>query len=514
MSLFGPPNVEKMKAKKDVNGLIKALSYTKDATIREAAASALGEIGEPRAVEPLIVVLNDRDWEKREENRPVRCAAALALGRIGDPRAVGPLAEALSDYESAVRGPARDALIEIGDPSAVEPVIAVMHTLVNLDNAITVLCALGKPAVEPLTTFLDDEETNVRHAVAYVLGEIGDPHAVGSLIQTLKDEKEHVRTRAAKSLGKIGDARAVDPLILALQDEWRDLRHAAAEALGIIGDPRAVDSLIRTLQQNKDAKVCAGAARSLGKLGDARAAKPLIAALPTHTWHKDFRKAVIEALVLIGNPAVEPLSIALQDEKADIRQGAAEVLGKIGTPEAREALLKENDQWGSMDKERRRPAPKLPSGLPGPMPKHELVSSSNLKEGPGPGGSEFQTALGYWNAGRYDQAAEHYFKAIELGLTSVYEAASRSNLGKIYLMQEDVEAAVDQFLKGLYLSPLTASTAYSCSSHLALIYEELGMTDDMLATVEVAEVTLKQIDSIMSAEAASKARATVRRVYG
>ena len=30
MGLFGPPNVEKLKAKSDIDGLIKALAYEKD----------------------------------------------------------------------------------------------------------------------------------------------------------------------------------------------------------------------------------------------------------------------------------------------------------------------------------------------------------------------------------------------------------------------------------------------------------------------------------------------------
>ncbi len=41
MGLFGPPNVEKLKEKRDMNGLIKALSYEKDAYIRLKAAKAL-----------------------------------------------------------------------------------------------------------------------------------------------------------------------------------------------------------------------------------------------------------------------------------------------------------------------------------------------------------------------------------------------------------------------------------------------------------------------------------------
>lgn len=54
MGLFGPPNIEKLKARKNVKGLIRAL---KDED-QEAAAGALGNIGKP-AVESLIATLKD-----------------------------------------------------------------------------------------------------------------------------------------------------------------------------------------------------------------------------------------------------------------------------------------------------------------------------------------------------------------------------------------------------------------------------------------------------------------------
>ena len=44
MSLF-KPKVEKMKAKKDVKGLINALKYKKVSDVRKSAAFALGDIG-------------------------------------------------------------------------------------------------------------------------------------------------------------------------------------------------------------------------------------------------------------------------------------------------------------------------------------------------------------------------------------------------------------------------------------------------------------------------------------
>src|SRR5664280_1497750 len=73
MGLFGPPNVEKMKAKRDVKGLIKALGYQKNSCVRKSAVDALGQIGDARAVEPLSAALKDSD-------SGVQKAAAGAVG--------------------------------------------------------------------------------------------------------------------------------------------------------------------------------------------------------------------------------------------------------------------------------------------------------------------------------------------------------------------------------------------------------------------------------------------------
>jgi HEAT repeat protein len=59
MPLFGPPNVEKLKTQRDVMGLVKALSYSKNQEVQRqaAAAESLGKIGDGRAVEPLVAAL-------------------------------------------------------------------------------------------------------------------------------------------------------------------------------------------------------------------------------------------------------------------------------------------------------------------------------------------------------------------------------------------------------------------------------------------------------------------------
>jgi HEAT repeat protein len=57
MFSIGTPNIKKLAAKRDVQGLIQALGYKKDADIRKAAAKALSELQDIQAVMPLVAAL-------------------------------------------------------------------------------------------------------------------------------------------------------------------------------------------------------------------------------------------------------------------------------------------------------------------------------------------------------------------------------------------------------------------------------------------------------------------------
>jgi hypothetical protein len=88
------PNIEKLTAKGNTKGLIKALSYREDKDIRKAAAEALGQIGDARAVQPLNETLL-KDTYSYSSNLTIRKAAAEALGQIGDAQAISFLREAM-----------------------------------------------------------------------------------------------------------------------------------------------------------------------------------------------------------------------------------------------------------------------------------------------------------------------------------------------------------------------------------------------------------------------------------
>ena len=153
MPLFGKPNVRKMKEEGDVKGLIKALSYTKDAYTCEFAVDALGQIGDPEAVEPLISALAGKV--------PDRLNVAVALGQIGDPRAIEPLAATFENWHEIRE--VTLALGQSGDQRAVEPLVLMMKDFLTSNRqVIAAIAALGKlknpNALKPLLEIAGNEQ--------------------------------------------------------------------------------------------------------------------------------------------------------------------------------------------------------------------------------------------------------------------------------------------------------------------------------------------------------------------
>jgi len=180
MGIFGPPNIEKLKAAKNFNGLIGALK-DKDYHIQDKAITALADIGNP-AIEPLIGASKHKDWK-------IRSGAAKALGKIGGDKAIENLIEALNSKEYfGLRTTVINALGSIKDARVVEPLInSLKYTLFSYDRRAAAE-ALGKigdeRAVEPLNEALKDREFGVRSAAA---------KALTSLNKTLKDKDSDVQ---------------------------------------------------------------------------------------------------------------------------------------------------------------------------------------------------------------------------------------------------------------------------------------------------------------------------------
>jgi HEAT repeat protein/CheY-like chemotaxis protein len=364
---------------------------SQDWDVRQISAQVLGQIGDPRALQPLLLTLHDEHAEVRQAvvaaltglgqvavepltdhlrdaDSDIRRRAARALGELGARRAVGPLIGVLRDANSQVRQAAREALVEIGEP-AVEELIGALE---NRDHFVrrAVAEALGEiantRAVDSLVATLEDTNSDVRRAAAAALAKLDDVRIVEPFIGALEDKDRYVRREVAFALGKRQDARAIEPLLAALQDSDRGVRQAASAALVKIGEPaidpmgnalqtapagvrwaiagvlsqmgdqRAMEPLV-SLLNDEDRVVRRAAAAALGRLGDPRAVEPLIAALLDS--ESGVRWAATGSLGELADPrAADALIAALEDEDTSVRRAAAEALRKIGTPNALDAL--------------------------------------------------------------------------------------------------------------------------------------------------------------------------------
>jgi HEAT repeat protein len=193
---------------------------------RKAAVRLLIDCGRP-AVPQLADLLEDR-------NPAIRKMAAKALGDLGDQRAVEPLIRALADRDTEVRMEVVLALGWLGDRRAVLPLSRVMKVS-TVEVRVAVIDALGSfkkdpLAIEVLAAALEDGEFYAGMSAAYVLGKAGEP-ALRPLIAMLGSSKQRARLHAARALGELGDPRAVEPLQVALTDSDPRVRRAARRAL-------------------------------------------------------------------------------------------------------------------------------------------------------------------------------------------------------------------------------------------------------------------------------------------
>ncbi len=193
---------------------------------RARAAYRLGRFGSTRA-EPYLA------WRLKDPRYEVRDAAVRALGRIGGPDAVGPLLSAV-EHRKVARGLVSGALLEL--PASCDQALATALEGRSTDarRLITQVIGLrGRPAGDALLNGLRDSQPEIRRESALALARLGDapPAADLELRRLARDERPWVRASAATALGALLQERAVAPLLELLGDEDFWVGYRAAEAL-------------------------------------------------------------------------------------------------------------------------------------------------------------------------------------------------------------------------------------------------------------------------------------------
>ena len=282
--------------------LMEELTNSEDPGIREDAAYALGDLGEPEALPALL------DAALYDEAIGVRQAAETAILRIGieelirillnheDPLVRGNAAEILGVYASSNifgadgRFKALDALLQ----ALSSDVDARVRTA-----SIRALEEIGGEAAEigVLQAAVEDEEVSVREVAVRALGNMKARWTAEEIVTLLREDINAViREAAAWTLGELKEAVALQPLFDARSsDPVEAVREAAAEALR-----KWLVSDLSIVLRNADDPVQRGAAaKLLGEIGS-------IDAVPSLNW-------------------------ALNDPVAAVRSAASDALGGMGT---------------------------------------------------------------------------------------------------------------------------------------------------------------------------------------
>ncbi len=357
---------KELGATKENRGVPSLIEGLKDESepVRIACARALGQIGHPAGVEPLVCAL--RAGKKRNaaekgdgaesyvqvltealagagaldqlagllasEDREVRRWAARALGLMRDSRAVEPLCIRLDDARAEVRKAAIQALEEIADPAAVP---ALVKTLSNRDPetrqaAVRALGILADPASgASLAAAVRDPDEGVQLASLAALSRVGGAHAVAGLNYALECGRKNVRDAASKLLesGTIAVRTPAERAALAVAAS--DFQRAAAEG------EAAVDALQEALT-SRDGSRRLQAALTLGRLRAERSIPALLRLLKDHD--AKVREGAADALACLGLAAVEGLVSELQSYDPVVQSLAARALGRIGGMDAAKAL--------------------------------------------------------------------------------------------------------------------------------------------------------------------------------
>ena len=211
-----------------VDGLVSLIGNS-DASVRQAAVSALNSLTVPSMSERIIPLLHDSDPNVRE-------SAVKIAGYFGYPESAGALLELSHDQNERVRCAALEHLPYVEDKRVLDVLVQAMKEETPNVRAAAAR-ALGNmfdpQVVQPLIGGLSDEDVWVRYFSARALGRSRSEDSIAALKTVVEREKfNHVRIAALDSLGQIGGERIAAIVGGLVKDDDPDVAHAAQVALG------------------------------------------------------------------------------------------------------------------------------------------------------------------------------------------------------------------------------------------------------------------------------------------
>jgi HEAT repeat protein len=194
---------------------------------RSEIGQALNECRSPQALPAFIEGL-------RSSNRDVQVYCAIALGQIGDPQAVEPLIAAMRDLENKGHPGVSPSSFK-GDLEEVA---------LSLDR-----CA-DSSSVPALIRALDDKEHSIHMAALTSLARLKDRRATMPLSALLASGSDNEIGMALTALHETDDARTVQGLLVVLERGNIENRIPAAGILVCLGHKEGLNFLVGLLKTN------------------------------------------------------------------------------------------------------------------------------------------------------------------------------------------------------------------------------------------------------------------------
>ena len=246
--------------------------------VKIAAVSALGELGDTRAIEPLV------DIFRNSTELSLRKAAISSLQRLVELSVLNDL------FQQFQRANVNQLPTDSLQPQQMESAaILGLLTVDRTENTATLKAPFGTQfrhrsealyqkinegqlaelAQEYIQITVEPEQ-EIRRACLAILGILKPVSAINPLVAVLENPSEipGIRFQAGVALRQIGEP-AVDALITAFETENTSTKDIAASALGGIGGIKARNRLIKALETTSEPAIQLTLVDAIAKIGDA-----------------------------------------------------------------------------------------------------------------------------------------------------------------------------------------------------------------------------------------------------
>ncbi|MBN1297067.1 PilT/PilU family type 4a pilus ATPase [bacterium] len=278
--------------------LLEFYKTTDDREVKKWILRILPKIGTDRLIPDIIALY-------RHPNKVFRQAAHHLLEHFDADQVVNCLADELTKGVWATRTEPLLFLNEVAPDKILDPCRHTLMTGSEEDRmtAIELLSELRtRDAMLLLADAIGDSVTDVRLAIASVVGRIPGDISVDILLELTEDHKSAVVVKALEGLRRLADERAIPRAVECVRHEDSLIRAQSLSTLGEIGSAEHVDLLIEGI---KDTEI-------------------------------HIRQSALKALILLSrNEGIDitRLIVSLMaDSDVNVRRAGAQLLGEVETP--------------------------------------------------------------------------------------------------------------------------------------------------------------------------------------